>query len=87
MTDIEQIQTLLASLEPESLEILDDSEKHRGHPGAQSGGGHYSLHFVSAAFEGLNRMARHRLVYEKLHSMMGQKIHALSIKVYSPTEV
>ena len=39
MTDIEQIQTLLASLEPESLEILDDSEKHRGHPGAQSGGG------------------------------------------------
>lgn len=79
------MQEKLAALEPQRLEIFDDSAKHAGHAGAQ-GGGHYRLTLVSPRFSGCATMQRHRLIYEALGPMMRGEIHALSIKALTPEE-
>lgn len=82
-----QIRARLAALEPDQIALEDDSAAHAGHAGAQSGGGHYNLTIVSARFSGLNRVARHRLVYTALGELMGSRIHALAITALSPDEL
>ena len=82
-----QIREKLAALHPVSVDIADDSAAHAGHAGAASGGGHYTVAIVAAAFSGRPRVARHRLVYEALGSMMQQQIHALALTTYAPGEI
>jgi BolA protein len=77
---------LLAALEPQSIEILDDSHKHAGHAGARDGGGHYRLNIVSPRFAGLSTMQRHRMVYDSLAPLMQREIHAVSITARAPEE-
>ena len=77
---------LAASLAPVECQVEDDSALHAGHAGAASGGGHYRLRLVSSRFEGQPRVARHRLVYDALHDMMQDDIHALAITALTPTE-
>ena len=81
------IREKLSTLRPSLIEIIDESAQHAGHAGAKSGGGHYSLSIVSAAFSQQNTLARHRLVYATLGSLMQNKIHALSIKAQCPEEI
>jgi BolA protein len=89
MTDrIDEIRNrLTATFEPLECQLVDDSHLHVGHAGAASGGGHYSVRLVSERFNGLNRISRHRLVYDCLHDMMHSEIHALNIVAYAPSEV
>lgn len=87
MSRIEQMKSMLATLQPVQLEIIDDSHKHAGHEGARSGGGHYTLHIVSAQFAGKPTLARHRMIYSALGDMMKHDIHALNIKAYTPEEL
>ena len=87
MNTAELIEQRLSKLNPESLEILDESGKHAGHEGAKSGGGHYQLVIVSREFDGKPAQARHRMVYEALGPMMKKEIHALAIKAYAPGEI
>ena len=75
----------LGALDAESLEIVDESEKHRGHAGS-GGGGHYRMTVVSDRFSGQGLMARHRLVYGMLSDLMKKDIHALAIRAYTPSE-
>lgn len=82
-----QMRERLAVLQPESIEIADDSALHAGHAGAASGGGHYTLRIVSARFAGQSRVARHRLVYDTLGSLMQHRIHALALHALVPGEV
>ncbi len=77
----------LQSLQPLLCELHDDSHLHAGHAGAASGGGHYRLRIASAEFSGLNRINRHRLVYDALGELMRSEIHALSIEAYAPNEI
>jgi len=77
---------LEAALDPEQLEIIDESAKHAGHAGAASGGGHFIVQIVSAAFAGKNLIQRHRLVYDAVDDIMHTEIHALSIQAKSPDE-
>ena len=86
MTAIDEIKSRLASLQPQSIDIRDDSALHAGHEGVKGGGGHYQLTLVSARFRGLNLPARHRLVYDALRPMMQSSIHALAIKASTPEE-
>ena len=80
-------QRLRAALAPQRLDIVDDSAKHAGHAGArESGGGHYNVTIVSAAFAGKNLIERHRLVYGALGELMHKDIHALSLQALSPDE-
>ena len=81
-----RIEESLAALEPEALEIQDESAKHAGHEGAKGGGGHYRLVIVSKRFSGVSIQMRHRMVYDALGALMRKDIHALAIKALAPGE-
>jgi len=76
---------LQATLEPDLLEVQDVSHLHAGHAGAREGR-HFSIRIISPRFEGLSRVARHRLVYDALHSLIPRGIHALAIEARAPGE-
>ena len=81
-----EIETELRSaLQPLTLEVQDDSHLHAGHAGAREGR-HFSVRVVSERFNGLSRLARHRLVYDSLNSLMQRGIHALAIDARAPGE-
>ena len=80
-------QKLQQALEPDSLDIVDDSHLHAGHAGAKNGGGHYTVTLVSQKFSGKTPIQRHRMVYEALNEMMQKEIHALNIKACTPDEI
>ena len=80
-------QRLMESLNAESVEIEDQSHLHAGHAGAASGGGHYDVIVISSAFNDLNTLGRHRLIYRAVDDLMKKEIHALSIQAFSPDEV
>ena len=82
-TDIERVLT--ATLQPTQLEVQDDSHLHAGHAGAREGR-HYTVRLTSERFTGLNRVARHRLVYDALQHEMRSGIHALVIDARSPAD-
>ena len=88
MERLDQIRMrLVATFSPLQCQVDDESALHAGHAGAASGGGHYRIRLVSALFEGRNRVARHRLVYDCLHDMMHADIHALAIIALAPSEL
>ena len=78
-------QKLVDALNVSSIEIIDQTHQHKGHP--QSSGGHFRLIIVSANFEGLSLIERHRLIYKILESMMKKEIHALSISAKTRAEI
>lgn len=81
---IAQMHTLLTALQPQHVNIIDDSHKHAGHAGARSGGGHYHLEIASVMFIGKTTVARHRMIYSALGDMMKRDIHALQITANTP---
>ncbi|MDR3394404.1 MAG: BolA family transcriptional regulator [Parasulfuritortus sp.] len=83
---VEQLKQRLAVLEPQQLDVTDESALHTGHSGAAGGGGHYRLIIVSEHFKGMNAVARHRAIYQALGDMMREQIHALSISAFTPEE-
>jgi BolA protein len=87
MNVAETIRARLAALEPQALELVDESEMHRGHSGYREGGGtHWRLTIVSPRFARQSTVARHRMIYQALGSLMQHPIHALAITARSPEE-
>ena len=83
----EMLRRLRAALSPTHLDLVDDSEQHRGHGGYNPAGeSHFSLTIESAAFAGKSRVERQRLVYAALSDLMDARVHALSIKATAPEE-
>jgi BolA protein len=80
-----EIRRRLAELEPELLDIRDDSAMHVGHAG-NNGGGHFSLTLVSSQFHGKSQIMRHRAIYKLLQDLIPNFIHALSITAHAPGE-
>jgi ribosome silencing factor RsfS/YbeB/iojap len=76
---IEIENRLREQLKPVAIEVNDDSQKHVGHAGAKSGGGHFSVKIISQAFQGKTLAERHRMIYTILNDMMLKDIHALQI--------
>lgn len=66
---------------PIQLEVIDDSEKHKGHAGSQDGAGHFTVIIHAECFNGESRIAVHREIYKVLDDLIPEKIHALRIKV------
>ena len=79
-------ERLTAALAPHSIDVQDDSAAHAGHAGARSGGGHFQVTIVSAAFAGKSLVERHRMVYDALGAAMRDEIHALVIRAVAPDE-
>jgi BolA protein len=77
---------LREALQPLHLEIRDDSAKHAGHAGAASGGGHFDVLIVAAAFRERSRLQRQRAVYAALGGTVGREIHALVMTTLTPEE-
>jgi len=85
-TRLERLTERLQALEPDHLEVVDDSHHHAGHAGAADGRGHFTALIVSKRFTGLNTLRRHRLVYDAVGDMMTTDVHALSIQALAPGE-
>ena len=78
----EDLRTALAA---EHVEVQDESHRHRGHAGALEGG-HFDAIIVSARFEGLGLVERHRTVYAALGDLRERRVHALALKTFTPEE-
>ena len=82
---VAKIEAILSeSFAPTYLLVKDQSHLHAGHAGARDGRGHYDVRIESGAFAGLRPLARHRLVYEALGTLMETDIHALKINATAP---
>jgi BolA protein len=77
---------LRQTLDPVSLEVLDESAAHHGHVGANGTGfgTHFRVRITSHLFTGKSPVARHRLVYDALQSFIDQGLHALAIEAQLP---
>jgi len=83
----EMLRRLNSSLAPTRLDLVDDSEQHRGHGGYNPAGeSHFTLRIESAAFEGKTRVQRQRMIYAALGELMESRVHALSIRATAPGE-
>lgn len=83
----EMVRRLNSSLGPTEIELIDDSEKHRGHGGYNPAGeSHFTLRIQSAAFEGKSRIERQRMVYKALGDLMEGRVHALQIRASAPAD-
>jgi BolA protein len=83
----EMLARLAGALNPTAIELVDDSEKHRGHGGYNPAGeSHFSLVIESAAFAGKSRIERQRLVHRALGDLLDERVHALSIRARAPGE-
>lgn len=83
MTRTEIIETRLReAFAPRVLDVVDESERHRGHAGYQEGGeSHYRVTIESESFQGLGRIERHRAVHAALGPELVAEIHALALKI------
>ena len=83
----EMLNRLNSALAPTRVELVDDSEQHRGHGGYNpSGESHFSLEIESAAFAGKSRVERQRMIYHALGGLMKERVHALQIRARAPGE-
>jgi BolA family transcriptional regulator, general stress-responsive regulator len=84
-TEMEELLT--AAFAPSHLAVVNDSAKHRGHTGDDgSGESHFTILIESAAFAGVNRVMRQRMVNKALGDIPGERIHAVAIKAKAPGE-
>ena len=78
---------LNAELAPLHLDVIDQSEAHRGHAGAAGRSEtHFRVEIVSAAFDGMTRVARERRVHDALRRELDEHVHALSVSARTPAE-
>lgn len=79
---------LTEALGPTQLQVIDDSEKHRGHGGynATSGESHFTVEIESPRFAGLSRVQRQRAVNDALRDLLVERVHALAIRTRAPGE-
>ena len=83
----EMLARLNSALSPTAIELVDESEQHRGHGGYNPAGeSHFSLRIESPAFIGKNRLERQRMIYAAIGDLMRERVHALSIKAAAPGE-
>ena len=73
---------LRGALAPAHLEVIDESEAHRGHAGYQDGGeSHFRVIIQAGSLDGLSRIARHRAIHDAISKPLLAEIHALAITV------
>jgi BolA protein len=82
-----EITARLQTLSPSFIEIIDESDQHRGHVGAQGGGSHFALTIVSKDFEGLSPIKRHQQIYQLVGDLIPNEVHALKINAKTSIEI
>jgi BolA protein len=75
-------ERLSAAFSPTELDVVDDSESHRGHAGFQDGGeSHFNVKIRAQVFEGMTRIKRHRAVHDAIGKDIVSRIHALALDI------
>lgn len=74
-------QRLEENFSPIKLEVIDDSDKHKGHAGSAGGAGHFTIIIGASYFSGKTRIESHREIYSVLSDLIPHEIHALQIKI------
>ena len=70
---------------PTHLEVIDESNRHRGHAGWREGGEtHFRVRIATRDFAGKPRVAQHRAVMTVLKDELDSGVHALAIEVLPP---
>jgi len=83
----EMLRRLNSALCPSQVDLVDDSEQHRGHGGYNPAGeSHFTLRIESAAFAGKSRVERQRMIHAALGDLLRERVHALSIRATAPGE-
>lgn len=78
---------LREAFQPVVLEVVDDSEAHRGHGGYREGGQtHFNVRIRADAFAGFSRVARQRMVMKTLAEELDGPVHALALDVAATGE-
>lgn len=78
---------LTAAFDPSFLNVIDESENHRGHGGWREGGEtHFRVQIAAPAFEGMNRVARHRAINDLLADELAASVHALALEIRTDSE-
>ena len=90
-TSFDLERCLKEDLTPHFLEVIDESHHHAGHAGVTemhkdgtatgSGGTHFRIKIARAKFEGLSRVAKHRLIYNAVQSYIDAGVHAIAIEL------
>jgi BolA protein len=84
---LEIAKRLEAALAPTHLELINDSDRHRGHAGHDgSGESHFTVAIESPLFAGMSRLDRQRAVNAALGDLLRDRIHALAIRARAPGE-
>ena len=84
---LEMESLLRAAFDPVTLTVINDSAKHHGHAGDDgSGESHFTVEIESAAFAGISRLQRQRMVNAALGDIPGQRVHALAVRARAPGE-
>ncbi len=78
---LEQVTQRLQTLNPSYFDLIDESHLHAGHAGARGGASHLRVIIASDQFNGLNTLAKHRLIYQQVQDLMPHPIHALAIEI------
>ncbi len=66
----------------QSLEVIDESEAHRGHAGYPEGGqSHFRVRIKAPELAPMSRIARHRAIHAVIGPELIARIHALAIEV------
>jgi BolA family transcriptional regulator, general stress-responsive regulator len=69
-------EKLSSAFAPSRLEVLNESDDHKGPPGRET---HFRVVVVSNVFENKSLIARHKLVYAALGDELRAGLHALAI--------
>ena len=85
------VDKLTTRFEPQVLEVIDESGRHahhKPHPGSagwrEGGETHFRVRIATRHFDGMSRLAQHRLVMETLDDEIQAGVHALAIEVVKP---
>lgn len=79
-------ERLETAFNPSRLEVIDDSEQHKGHKGAEGGAGHYTVVILADCFDSRSRVEAHREIYRALSDLIPSQIHALKINLLKSSE-
>ena len=76
-------RALREKLQPTTVQVLDESWQHEGHPGANGTGfgTHFRVRIASPLFTGLTRVRQHRLVYDALQDFIDRGAHSIAIEI------
>ncbi len=76
---------LRMAFQPESLDVIDETNQHHGHAGwRESGETHFRVEIIASAFAGKSRVERQRAVYEVLAEELAGPVHALALTANAP---